>query len=125
MTIDVFAGRRSTYLQFVHKFVDDFENPVGKIHSLSGVENSPISSRNHIFVCTLMKKKQAQITHRLFFCSLYLRVCSLFGSHDQMGSTVTTKTHCCYLETFSRTKKSARRQLEKKSQEKILLFERV
>jgi hypothetical protein len=33
----------------VHKFVDDFEIHVANSHSLSGVENCPISSRNHVF----------------------------------------------------------------------------
>jgi hypothetical protein len=69
MTANVFAGRRSTRLQFgffavspnsrrssssqelshVHKFVDDFKILFAKIHSLYGVENRPISSRNHVF----------------------------------------------------------------------------
>jgi hypothetical protein len=34
---------------------------------------------------------QAHITPRLFFCSLCLRVCSLFGLHNQLRLTVPTK----------------------------------
>jgi hypothetical protein len=33
----------------VHKFVDDFEILVAKCHNISGVENCPLSSRNHVF----------------------------------------------------------------------------
>jgi hypothetical protein len=63
MTADVFAGRRSTYLQCgffavspntrrssvfessqVQIFVEDFEIPVAKTHTVSGGENHPILS---------------------------------------------------------------------------------
>jgi hypothetical protein len=65
MTADIFAGRRSTYLQCgffavspntrrvhcsvfesskVQIFVDDFEIPVAKTHTVSGGKNHPILS---------------------------------------------------------------------------------
>jgi hypothetical protein len=73
ITADVFAGRRSTYLQFgffavspnprrssvspdlhsrVHKFVDDFEICVAKTNSFSGIGNRPVSM--YFVFCSLI-----------------------------------------------------------------------